>query len=110
MPQLLFQHIYIEEYISGIQKSEFQEGKNIGNLMAGYFWSLMVFVFVGLFLKMSFFKVWCYLKKNYSMNFNGRRTKLLKMYSSMVGRVGNIKKKKCNKFKMLKITKNHKNY
>ena len=33
-----------------------------------------------------------YFKKNYSMNFNGRRTKLLKMYSSMAGRVGNIKK------------------
>ena len=28
------------------------------------------------------------------MNFNGRGTKLLEMYSSMVGRVGNIKKKK----------------
>ena len=32
-------------------------------------------------------------KKNYAMNFNGRGTKLLQIYSSMVGRVGNIKKK-----------------
>ena len=37
VPELLFQHIYIEEHISGIQESEFQEGKKIGNLMAGYF-------------------------------------------------------------------------
>ena len=44
------------------------------------------------------------------MNFNGRGTKLLEMYSSMAGRVGNIKKKFLNHFKMLKITKNHKNY
>ena len=43
VPELLFQHIYIEEHISGIQESEFQEGKKIGILMAGYFWSLMVF-------------------------------------------------------------------
>ena len=63
VPELLFQHIYIEEHILGIQESEFQEGKIIGNLIAGYFLSLMVFVFVGLFLKMSFFKVWRYSKK-----------------------------------------------
>ena len=37
MPELLFQSVYIEEHISGIQESEFQEGKKIGNLMAGYF-------------------------------------------------------------------------
>ena len=37
VPELLLQHIYIEEHISGIQESEFQEGKKIGNLMAGYF-------------------------------------------------------------------------
>ena len=39
------------------------------------------------------------------MNFNGRRTKLLKMYPSMAGRVGNIKKK-LNNSKMLKTTFN----
>ena len=37
VPELLFQHIYVVEHISGIQESEFQEGKKIGNLMAGYF-------------------------------------------------------------------------
>ena len=37
VPELLFHHIYIEEHISGIQKSDFQEGKKIRNLMAGYF-------------------------------------------------------------------------
>ena len=37
------------------------------------------------------------------MNFNGRGTKLLEMYSSMVERVGNIKNN-FNNFKMLKIT------
>ena len=38
VPELLFQPIYIEEHISGIQESEFQERKKeIGNLMAGYF-------------------------------------------------------------------------
>ena len=37
VPELLFQPIYIKEHISGIQESEFQEGKNIGNLMADYF-------------------------------------------------------------------------
>ena len=36
VPELLFQPVYIE-HISGIQESEFQEGKKIGNLMAGYF-------------------------------------------------------------------------
>ena len=41
------------------------------------------------------------------MNFNGRRTKLLKMYSSMAETVVNIKKKKIlNNFKMLKTTLN----
>ena len=30
MPELLFQHIYIEEHISRIQESEFQEGKKLG--------------------------------------------------------------------------------
>ena len=30
VPELLFQHIYIEEHISGIQESEFQEGKKWG--------------------------------------------------------------------------------
>ena len=43
------------------------------------------------------------------MNFNGGGTKLLEMYSSMAGRVGNITKI-LNNFKILKITKNHKNY
>ena len=28
--ELLFQHIYIEEHISGIQEREFQEGKKLG--------------------------------------------------------------------------------
>ena len=70
----------------------------------------MVFVFVGLFLKMSFFLSLALLKKNYSANFNGRGTKLLEMHSSMAGRVENIKKKILNNFKMLKITKSHKNY
>ena len=51
VPELLFQPVYIEEHIS-IQESEFQEGKKIGNLMAGYFWSFMVFFFADLFLKM----------------------------------------------------------
>ena len=37
VPGLLFQPVYIEKYISGIQESEFQEGEKIGNLMAGYF-------------------------------------------------------------------------
>ena len=37
VPEHLFQPIYIEENISGIQESEFQERKKIGNLMAGYF-------------------------------------------------------------------------
>ena len=37
VPELLFQPFYIEEQISGIQKSEFQEGTNIGNLITGYF-------------------------------------------------------------------------
>ena len=37
VPELLFQPVYIEEHISGIQESEFQEGTKIGNLMAGYF-------------------------------------------------------------------------
>ena len=54
----------------------------------------------------NFFFNWRYLKKNYLMNFNGRRTKLLKMYSSMAGRVENIKKKFFNNFKMLKTTFN----
>ena len=34
---IMSQPIYIEEHISGIQESEFQDGKKIGNLMAGYF-------------------------------------------------------------------------
>ena len=37
-----------------------------------------------------FFSIGVTFEKNYSMNFNARRTKLLKMYSSMAGRVGNI--------------------
>ena len=37
VPELLFQPIYIEEHISGIQEREFQEGEKIGNLKAGYF-------------------------------------------------------------------------
>ena len=57
------QFTYIKEHISGKQEREFQEGKIIENLMAGYFYSFMIFFFVGLFLKMSFFKVWRYLKK-----------------------------------------------
>ena len=30
VPELLFQHIYIEDHISGIEESEFQEGKILG--------------------------------------------------------------------------------
>ena len=37
VPELLFQPIYVEKYISGTQESEFLEGNKIGNLMAGYF-------------------------------------------------------------------------
>ena len=36
VPELLFQPIYTEEHISRIQKSEFQEGKKNGNLMADF--------------------------------------------------------------------------
>ena len=42
--------------ISGIQESEFQEGKKIRNLVAGYFWSFIVFFFVGYFVKRHFLK------------------------------------------------------
>ena len=54
----------------------------------------------------SIFSIGVTLRKNYSMYFNGRRTKLLKMYLSMAERVGNIKKKILNNFKMLKTTFN----
>ena len=37
MPELLFPPTYMEEHISGIQESEFQQGKKIKNLMADYF-------------------------------------------------------------------------
>ena len=103
----LFQPIYIEEYISGIlYESEFQERKKIGNPMAGYFLCFMVFFFVGLFFKLSFFKVWRYVKKSYSIVFHGRGTELLEIYSSMAERVGNIKNILLNNFKMVKSTKN----
>ena len=54
---------------------------------------------------MSFFKVWRYLKKNYSIDFHGRGTILLEICSSMVGRVGNIKNIVSNNFKIVKYTK-----
>ena len=54
---------------------------------------------------MSFFKVWRYLKKNYSIDFYERETELLEIYSSMAGRVGNIKNISLNNFKMVKSTK-----
>ena len=37
VPEFLLQPIYIEEHISSIQESEFQERKRIGNSMADYF-------------------------------------------------------------------------
>ena len=58
VPKFMFLPIYIQEHISDIQESEFQKGKKIVNLMSDYFWSFMVFFFVGLFLTTSFFKVW----------------------------------------------------
>ena len=58
---------------------------------------------------MSFFKVWRTLKKNYSIDFHGRGTGLLEIYSSMAGRVGNLKNILLNNFKMVKSTKKHKN-
>ena len=42
------------------------------------------------------------------MDFHERVTKLLEIYSVMDTRVGNIKNKFLNNFKMLKTTKNHK--
>ena len=77
--------------------------------MAGYFWSFMIFFFAGLFLKMWFFKVWRYLKKNYCIDFHMRGTELVEIYSSMTGRVGNIKNIRLNNFKMVKSTKKLKN-
>ena len=55
---------------------------------------------------MSFFDVWRYLENNYSIYFHGRGTELLKIYSSMAGRVGNIKNISVNNFKIVKSTKN----
>ena len=56
------------------------------------------------------FLFWRSFKKNYSMDFHARVTKLLEIYSVMGACVGNIKKKFLNNFKILKTTKNHKNY
>ena len=53
------------------------------------------------------FLLWRIFKKNYSMDFHGRVTKLLEIYSVMNARVENIKKKFLNNFKILKTTKNH---
>ena len=69
----------------------------------------MVFFFVGLFLKMSFFKVWRYFKKNYSIDFHKRGPELLEIYLAMAEKVGNIKNILLNNFKMVKSTKEHKN-
>ena len=44
------------------------------------------------------------------MAFHERETKFLEIYSVINARVGNIKKKNFNNFKILKTTKNHKNY
>ena len=45
------------------------------------------------------------LQKNYSIDFHGRGTELLEIYSSMAGRVVNIKNISLNNFKMVKSTK-----
>ena len=52
------------------------------------------------------FLLWRSFKKNYFMDFHGRVTNLLEIYSVMDARVGNIKKKFLNNFKILKITFN----
>ena len=44
------------------------------------------------------------------MDFHGGVTKLLEIYSAKDTRVGYIKRKFLSNFKILKNTKNHKNY
>ena len=60
------------------------------------------------FSKCHFLKFGVTLQK-YSIDFHGRGTELLEIYSSMAGRFGNIKNISLNNFKMVKSTKKHKN-
>ena len=52
------------------------------------------------------FLLWRRFKNNYSMDFHGRVTKFLEMYSVTDARVGNIKRKILNNFKIQKTTFN----
>ena len=102
-------YLYRRTYLRYTGKWVSRKEQKIENLMAGYFWSFMVFFFIGLFLKMPFFKVWRYFTKNYCIHFNGRGTELLEIchsWISMAGKDGNIKNILLNNFKMVKSTKN----